>query len=328
MSKQVDFNDWLQGRHSKWATPQTVIDSYVAKASGSKTLSCNRLVIGQENEVYDVVTADNQKLIVRISHMEDPRFEAERWALDAARQAGVPTPQVLLVEQVDYEKGSITFCIEEKLPGEPLEVAIKGGITEELDSAIEKIGDVLSKLHSVKVDGFGYLQSDGKGWPIAFSEIMLDLNEKQSELGSAAKEWGLLPQKVTHGLALLNDNQHLYGFDTPSLTHGDFGLPHILVEGDQITGIIDMQECSGNHPVFDFVHWDAYWREVVPTSKIMASYGNSDLFKGDYEALFHLALLRRSLWMLMVHVEHKNPHGIEGFKDGIDRALRHFNYAD
>jgi hypothetical protein len=44
-----------------------------------------------------------QQLIVRISHKADPRFEAERWALNTARSAGVSTPHVLLVEQAEYD---------------------------------------------------------------------------------------------------------------------------------------------------------------------------------------------------------------------------------
>lgn len=324
MDTQSNFDDWLSGRHSKWHTPKSLIEQYVTKATGSKATDCKRLIIGQDNEVYDVVTAEKQKLIVRISHKEDPRFEAERWALDHARKAGVPTPKVLLVERAEHDDIMVTFCIEEKLPGIPLDVAIKDGVMDNLNEAIDMIGDVLSKLHSVKVEGFGYLQPDGKGWDIPFSKIMLDLNEKRVELFNAAKQWLVAEEKVEMGLTLLNDNVQLYNFNSPSLVHGDIGLPHVLVEGNRVTGIIDMQECSGNHPVFDFVHWDSYWRELVPTSRLMATYSNSSLFKGSYEALFHLVLLRQSLWMLMVHVEHENPHGIDGFVTGIDRSLRYF----
>jgi aminoglycoside phosphotransferase (APT) family kinase protein len=327
MNNQGSLDEWLQGRHSSWATPQSIIAAFVAKASGSKLRSSNRLIIGQDNEVYDALTADGQQIIVRVSHKEDPRFEAEKWALDAARQAGVPTPQVLLIEEAEYDGHKVTFCVEEKLPGEPLDVAIEKGEPHEFDGAIKEVGYLLSKIHSVQVEGFGYLQPDGRGWEIPFSSIMLDLNEKQAELGTAAKQWGVASDDITQGLSLLNQNVTIYGFDTPSLVHGDYGLPHILVENNQVTGIIDMQECSGNHPIFDLVHWDTTSRDVIPADKLVASYDNQDLFDGDYETLFHLVLLRKALWMLMVHVEHENPHGVEGFKADIERALRFFSLA-
>ncbi len=128
-----------------------------------------------------MTTAGNHRLIVRISHKENHRFEAERWALNTARLAGVPTPQVLLVERAEYDGIPVTFCIEEKVSGKPLDMLLKEGITSDLRKAIDKIGEVLSLLHSVRVDGFGYLQPDGKGQQTSFAEIMLMANERQYE---------------------------------------------------------------------------------------------------------------------------------------------------
>ena len=88
-----------------------------------------------------------------------------------------------------------------------------------------------------------------------------------------------------------------------------------------------MQDCSGNHPVFDFVSWDAYWSELVPTNKLLASYGNQSVFTESYETLFHLVLLRESLIMLMVHAARKNPNGIQGFITEMERALMYFANA-
>ena len=130
------------------------------------------------------------------------------------------------------------------------------------------------------------------------------------------------------GLELLNKNSELYQFNTPVLVHGDLGQKHILVEGDHISGIIDMQDCSGNHPVIDFVMWEAYWSEHIPTNRLVASYGNKSLFTGNYDTLFHLVLLRESFIMLMVHAARENPNGIQGFMAGIERALRYFSTAN
>lgn len=174
------------------------------------------------------------------------------------------------------------------------------------------------------IDGFGYLQPDGKGWPITFEEIMLDLNEEQANLYAAAKRWHVPKHDVIRSMDLLNTHRELYQFAAPVLVHGDLVLAHILVEGDHISGIIDMQDCSGNHPIFDFVNWDAHCSEFVPTSELIASYGNQGLFTANYVALFHLVLLRVALWMLMVNAARENPHGIQGFRAGIARALKYF----
>ncbi|MGH2369368.1 MAG: hypothetical protein ACRDI2_14335, partial [Chloroflexota bacterium] len=104
----TDFQDWLRERHAQMVTPRALIDDVVRKAVGSVPASLRRVVVGQMNEVYDVATAGGTQVIVRVSHDEDPRFEGERWALDAARRAGVPTPQVLLIEQ----GAPVSFCVE------------------------------------------------------------------------------------------------------------------------------------------------------------------------------------------------------------------------
>lgn len=332
MSKKVitpskdSFDDWLTARHNKMSTPFELIDTYVHKAVKSPVANADRLVIGQMNEVYDVTTQDGQKIIVRISPEKDPRFEAERWALDASRDVGVPTPKVFLVEKTTYNKKSITFCVEEKLSGQPLDKLLKDDKIK-LSNVIKQISEVLGKIHSVKVDGFGYLQPNGKGWDITFSSIMLDLTEKEDELLKAATQWDILHSKVEKGLTLLSNNTDLYDWDKPSLVHGDFGPPHILVDNSSITGVIDMQECSGNHPIFDFVHWETTYGKDIPLQQLLNSYPNKALFDEKFEPLFHLVLLRHCLWMLMVRVEHENPHGIDVFKHGIDTALRFFDYG-
>src|SRR5579863_5006220 len=203
MAHTTTFDDWRQARHNKWNTPPSLINEYVRKTTGGAIAKASRIVIGQDNEVYDVTTSSNHQLIVRISHKANQRFEGERWAFNAARNAGVPTPQVLLVEPAEYDDITVTFCIEEKLPGKPLDVLLKDGLNSDLNKAIDQIGEVLSKLHSVKIDGFGYLQPDGKGQQTSFAEIMLMANERQAELYEAAKQWNVPTKNITAGLALL-----------------------------------------------------------------------------------------------------------------------------
>ena len=324
MADNSTLDDWLQARHNNWNTPDSVINEYVRRATGSAVAWASRVILGLDNEVYDVTTEGHERLIVRISRKENHRFEEERWALNAARLAGVPTPNVLLVEPAEYDRKSIMFCIEEKLPGKPLDVLLKEGVTTDLNRAIDQIGEMLSRLHSVKIDGFGYLQSDAKGQQTSFAEIMLMANEREAELYKAAKKWSIPAHQVTTGLEILDTHRELYEFHTPVLVHGDFCPQHILVDGDHVSGLIDMQDCSGNHPIIDFVNWDAYWREYAPTNRITASYGNKLIFMENYDTLFHLVLLREAFIMIMVYAAWDNPHSIPGLITEMERALRFF----
>jgi hypothetical protein len=45
------------------------------------------------------------------------------------------------------------------------------------------------------------------------------------------------------------------------------------------------------------------------------------LFGEDFERLFSLVLIRRSLWMLMVHIEQENPHGVDEVRASLRQGL-------
>src|SRR5262249_36139771 len=119
--------EWLQARHAAMRTPAAVIEQQVRAATGDGFGTARRLIVGEVNEVYDTVTTAGLPLIVRISHQEDPRFIAERWALDRAREAGLPTPQVLHLAEITTDGQHSTVCIEHKLPGTPLDVLLDQG---------------------------------------------------------------------------------------------------------------------------------------------------------------------------------------------------------
>ena len=62
--------------------------------------SLKRIVAGEVNEVYDTKTKDGN-FIVRISRGEENRFLTEKWALNAARDVGVPTPQMFFIDEFE-----------------------------------------------------------------------------------------------------------------------------------------------------------------------------------------------------------------------------------
>lgn len=271
------------------------------------------------NEVYDVVLDSGRQVMMRVSHDHDDRlFEGERWALDAAREVGVPTPRVLSVERLD----DVHICIEEKLPGTPLHALLDAG--ERPRRAIHQLGSLLARIHSVPVDGFGYLQPDGRGWPVTFADIMVDLIDQRAEVLSAARHWSIPDADVDRGLALLAEHRDLYARDTPVLLHGDFTPDNILVDGDRISGIIDMQDAMGGHPLFELTPWQLYVSDRVPLAEVLRTY-DSDVVREPLDnPLFQLLLIRQSLWMLMVRKEQAQPFDIDLFRTCLAHALRFF----
>ena len=317
--KDSTFQTWLAQKHARLVTPSELIADCVEEAVGSRPKHSHRVIKGQDHEVYDVVTTAGQKVIVRIAHQEDHRLEAEKWALDAARTKGVPTPRVLLLKRLNSSGTSVMMGIEEKLPGTPLDELLDAGV--DATAVIPQIGEVLGRIHSVKTDGFGYLQPDGKGWDITWRSIMLDLVPKEQELLQAAQSQGVPAEIINKGLRLLLGHSSLYEWLQPVLNHGDFSPGHILVDKNRITGIIDMQQCSGNHPIFDFAQWAALGIKQVSASQLLESYPHKAAFGGSFNLLLNLALLRRSLWMLLVDSDQGNATGVEEAKNNLFRTV-------
>lgn len=318
------YKKYLADKHTKMATPRELIALSVQRAAGSLPKSMTRIIKGHDHEVYDVITVFGSRVIVRIAHQTEHRLEAERWALNAARAYGVPTPRVLLLEQTEYKGKLLMICIEEKMPGRSLNELIDAG--EDASALIPQLGEMLGHIHSVKTEGFGYLQPDGKGWDIPWREIMLDLVDEKEHLLTAARKELVSEQAIETGLKILTKRANLYECDLPVLNHGDFIPTHILVENNQITGIIDMQQCSGNHPVLDFARWEAEAGEKysISAQELFATYPHQAAFGGKFDLLLNLALLRHALWMLMVESDTGNSTGVEAVKNELERALKFF----
>ena len=319
------MHEWLRSRHDSMATPQPLIDRWVRVATGSAVHTAVRIIVGQDNEVHDVVTTDGHRIIVRISHRPDPRFTGERWALDAARALGVPTPGVLLIDQVDHvgpEGTPVTVCVEDKLPGVSLRTLLDAG--HRPTGAIAELGELVARIHQVRVDGFGYLRAEGRGWDIPFSAVMLDLLDRRTDLHRAATHWAEPVESVEQGLAVLDAHRSHFAFDDPRLVHGDLGVDHILISDDRVTGIIDFQECSGNHPVLDLAHWELTHHHLVPTAELLTGYQRAGPVGITTGPLFALALLRESLWMLLVRAEQRLGHDIEVYRTALHQQLAQF----
>jgi aminoglycoside phosphotransferase (APT) family kinase protein len=233
------------------ATPQPLIDRCIQVATGSAVHTAVRIIVGQDNEVHDVVTTDGHRIVVRISHRPDPRFTGERWALDAARALGVPTPRVLLIDQVDHigsARTPVTVCVEDKLPGVSLRTLLDAG--HRPVGAIAELGELLARIHQVRVDGFGYLRAEGRGWDIPFSAVMLDLLDRRTDLHRAATHWAEPVESVEQGLAVLDAHRSHFAFDDPRLVHGDLGADHTLISDDpghgdhRLPGVRGATPCS------------------------------------------------------------------------------------
>jgi len=115
------FAQWQLARSS---TPRSDLVGLVRRATGSTIVAADRILEGYSNEVYRVRCADGQDVVVRILRFDDDvsssAAQGEAAAIDMARAAGVPAPEILLLDSVRIDGIEFPVMVQRTISGRPL----------------------------------------------------------------------------------------------------------------------------------------------------------------------------------------------------------------
>jgi aminoglycoside phosphotransferase (APT) family kinase protein len=238
------------------------IAAIIRQATGQKVAAKHRITLGESSEVYKVELANNSTVVLRLSSDNDNRYAAEAWAIEQARNVGVPAPRVISVGSRALETGTKHFSVEGFITGETFDNLVwRDRIPRERAHAIAvQAGALLARLHQVNVTGWGPLDETGRGAYLAADRwVAAELNtaDRIAALFQAA---GLETPLLHAVLERLDTATNLFGAP-PHLLHMDYGPKHVFVDGsDKIVGIIDFEQATGGDIAFDFNGWP-FWRE-------------------------------------------------------------------
>jgi len=227
-------------------TPRPIIDSVVRSVCGREVERLVRLTSGGLHETYRVEVPNHVPAIVRIARRPVPWFTDEEHAMAQARGVGVPTPDVLGVEQVDHDGELLSFSILRLVPGRSLEELAGELSASDLERLVLDSGELLARLHSVVPDrGMRHeLEPPGERFVARVVRVT------DQALGPAAAA------VVERGAELLRDDVMTRPAPRPSLAHGDWLPKHFLVDGGAIVGVIDWEFAGPASPAFDLAHWE------------------------------------------------------------------------
>ncbi len=312
--QQDAYQQYLEEKHSKFNTPDEVVVEEVRKAVGSIPQTKKRLILGENSEVYDIKTEDNQDIIIRISRNDNPKFEAEEWAISKSKEAGVPAPDVLLTDRIEADGDNLAISVQRKLSGVPLSELARTLTEEQLRNYVVKAGEILSRIHSVQTTGFGHLDSHGIAPYTSWERYMFSQIENAEGYIEAAKKVGYNPSQVEKALEILHNNRSVFQGIGSRLTHGDYGPRHILITSDEITGIIDFENARGGDPVRDFAWWDYFRGEQMPLDWLKEGYSDKKVLDDlSFDKRLSLTKLHLGLSMLWYY-------SMEGNQSGIDHS--------
>jgi aminoglycoside phosphotransferase (APT) family kinase protein len=230
-------------------TPRPLIDSVERSVCGRAGERVVRLTGGGMNETYRVELPDAVAVVVRIARQPVPWFTDEAHVMAQARGVGVPTPEVLGVEQVEHDGELLSFSIQHLLPGRSLDVLAGELPAADLERLVMDGGELLARVHSLVPDrGVRHeLQPPDEG-SLARGERIVE-----QTLGPSA-----VPV-VARGAAFLHrELAALSPAPSPVLVHSDWLPKHLLIDDGAIVGVIDWERAGPAPPAFDLAMWETF----------------------------------------------------------------------
>lgn len=162
----------------------------------------------------------------------------EHWAMDAARAAGVPTPQVL--EVGNFADGR-PYMISEHIVG------IEGRAATERLTVLEQLGRAAATLHAVRTRGFGPVfdwSNNSLSKHTTWAGYLADGFEVDRRIETLLKHRMITPRQAK---ALKRSAQQIERWrKPPGLHHGDLRLKNVIVsaEGGRLLALIDWESCA------------------------------------------------------------------------------------
>lgn len=325
--KSDHYQKYLALIHAKLITPDEIIQEIVKTGTSHNLVAKIRIVAGEVNEVYDIKLENSQHVILRIAKNGHPNFLQEKWAIEKVQKAGVVAPKILLIKHFKVDNQEKSACLMEKVDGEPLE---RGLIEfDKLDlilrrQFINQAGEILSKIHSIETEGFGWITGEGQAIHKTSDELIDDLLNQQEKFEEVASEEGISKDAIQKALGIIEGFKSVYSKVKPHLNHGDYSHKHFMVKDNKIVAILDWGGIRSDTSVYDFAWWDYWFGDDIPTEWLKEGYTNKSLFDDNFEDFLHMLRLFKGLEMVAWYNQEKYKPAVEKAKIKLLKDLEYF----
>lgn len=236
---------------------KTKKDAVVAKMD-------NVIAFGSVNVVLKATLKDDTDLIIRIHPpgIKNGYFWAESLASVTAKKHGIPTYKTYFIDD-SQKKFNFDYMIVECLPGENIQK--QWPLDKEKEKKlIEETGYFLAKIHTIKTKNFGFFDNNiakdknalvgihGRWKDHIYAALVDNLNY-------LIKNKTITWEERIKIEKIFAKNSRLLEFNTPRLIQNDLADWNQLSNADNVTGIIDWDECYSGDPVADFSAWSVFF---------------------------------------------------------------------
>lgn len=254
----------------------------------------------------------------RLLTYEHDLLRAEALLLRHTESLDVPTPKVLL-ETPDV-------LVTELLPGEPWPTVADVADASRRRAVELQWGAVLASLHTVTGPVFGYPASpalQAPEWRVAF-RLALD-----AVLADAAR-WHVPVEAPRVRAAADAVSADLEAVERPVLVHLDLWPGNLLVEGDRLTGVVDLERGVWGDPLLDLVGAEPFGLGP-PSPTLLEGYRaaggvlpDDDATPSGFDGAADRRLALYRLYLTLVMIVEVSPREYAGdWVPGHLRRLRH-----
>jgi len=228
---------------------------------------------GTYNEVF-IVNTTKGDYVIRFTTEDFQSLKAHAYALGKWAKLGVPVPKILF-QGKDY-------VVETKIQGKDWRNS-KLNRKQTLE-ALESLGTMLKKMHSVKTKKYGYIVKPGVGQYKTWKEFM----EKYLalRLDKIKKIKFVTNNRLKKITRYLSENESLLDLKSPRLCHKDVNKGNIMINNGKISGIIDASDAISGDPAFDIgILYQRFGEEMF--QNFVKKYGKVDMNKVKYYAILN-----------------------------------------
>lgn len=295
----LEFSEIFMGRHDSFDKERSmhIINEWLANVAGYENTRVAEIITNPELEKGSVnvnryvVLSDGRELVLRLhpAGLKNAYFDVEALAMNTARSV-VPTPKIV---GVLHDEPAYDFIVMEKMSGRNMYVYLQEH-PEQDEQLVRATGRTMAKLHSVKVSGFGFFDNERAkagelvGLHGSFRDHLL---ASLPENLSVVVDGGYLTKQQADAVEALLTQSELVHCEDPRLLHNDLADWNVLVDGENLTAVLDWDECFAGDPVADIACWSLFFSQKR-LKMFLEGYAEVTPLGHNFEEKLHLYRLR------------------------------------
>lgn len=226
----------------------TLLAEAIEKDFGVKLVNLHKVEEGFTSQVYTALLSEKEVFIRLNQNKRIFPVEVEGYKL--FKQVGIPAPEILFFKLSPLRIGYPTMIMA-KAKGEALgKLSL---YSQKLDKLYFKAGQMLQRIHQIKLTGFGILKVEAnklQGTVSNWKSYWQDPNNYDTNLNYLLEE-DLVTTSDFKKIMMAHEKIVNEPLDQAVLVHKDFHGDHIFTDGDEITGVIDLSSALAGDPRYD-----------------------------------------------------------------------------